>query len=111
MICPNCGRAFSKNNKICPVCEIELVKSSADKSVSQSERWLPLRDLPGNIYAEMVKEVLDNKGIPCIIQSDATSAVLGIRTASSPGATAQIFVPQKYHETCKQIMLDMMDHI
>ncbi len=111
VICPVCGRKYSRKIAGCPNCGQQRVTMPAEQTIPDFERWLPLNNLPGNIYAEMVKEVLDNQGIPCFIRSDAISTALGVRTASMPGATAQLFVPEEFHPACRKILLEMMDHI
>ena len=109
--CPECGYEYLPDITKCPDCDRELVDSLPVEKHLPDENWLPLRNLPGNIYAEMVKEVLDKAGIPSMIKSDAISTAYGAKTASVAGSAAQIFVPEKYHKQCQQILFDMMDHI
>jgi len=109
--CAECGYEYLPGITECPDCKKELVESLPAEKNIPDEDWLPLRNLPGNLYAEMVKEVLDKSGIPSIIKSDVLSSTYGAKSVSVPGSAAQIFVPEKYHKKCKQILLDMMDHI
>ena len=109
--CPDCKYEYLPELTKCPDCETDLVDVLPTEDDFPNEEWMPLRDLPGNIYAEMVKEVLDKAGIPSMIKSDVISSAYGAKSVSAPGASAQIFVPEKYHKKCQQIILDMMDHI
>ena len=109
--CPKCGYEYLPEIKKCPDCNRELVESLPAEHNMPDENWMALRNLPGNMYAEMVKEVLDKAGIPSIIKSDVLSSAYGVKSVNAPGSAAQIFVPEKYHKKCQQILLDMMDHI
>ena len=109
--CPECKYEYLPEITVCPDCEKELVEVLPPEEKISDEAWLPLRNLPGNMYAEMVKEVLDKAGIPSMIKSDVISSAYGAKSVSAPGVSAQIFVPEKHHKKCQQIILDMMDHI
>ena len=109
--CPECEYEYLPEIKTCPDCDMDLVESLPESEDLSDVNWKPLRNLPGNLYAEMVKEVLDKTGIPSIIKSDVLSSAYGAKGVSSSGSTAQIFVPEEYHAKCRQILLDMMDHI
>jgi len=109
--CPECGYEYQEGITHCPDCDVDLVDTLPQEPLMEKVDWLPLRNLPGNIYAEMVKEVLNKQGIPCIIKSDPVSATLGAKTVSTAGSAARIYVPREYFDKCQQIVLDMMDHI
>ncbi|MCK5738020.1 DUF2007 domain-containing protein [bacterium] len=89
-----------------------------DKPVHQSaepqnteEEWVPLENVPGAIYAEMVAEVLDQNDIPCYIHSDPVSATLGVTGGSAVGGTSRLFVPETQMDAAKLILHQMLDHI
>ena len=65
-----------------------------------------LRSLPTNYYAEMVKEVLEKRGIPCIIKGDVLSTACG-----SGGLKVEILVPQENNVEAEAILEEMLDHI
>ncbi|NOZ61923.1 MAG: hypothetical protein GXO74_09610 [Calditrichaeota bacterium] len=109
--CPKCGYEYFPEIKHCPDCDVDLVDKLPEESDFYEQNWVALRDLPGNVYAEMVKEVLDKENIPCFIKSDSISATLITSSASIPGSSATIFVPEKFISKAKRILLDMMDHI
>ncbi|MDW7682134.1 MAG: hypothetical protein SCK70_16345 [bacterium] len=109
--CPDCGYEYLPEFDHCPDCDVDLIEALPEEPDWYQENWVALRDLPGSIYAEMVKEVLDKQNIPNFIQSDATSATLLTRVVSSAGASSIIYVPKKHYQKCRQILLDMMDHI
>ncbi|MBC8204378.1 DUF2007 domain-containing protein [bacterium] len=75
-------------------------------------KWVALHDLPGKLYADMVKEALENRGIPCIVRSLFGSGGLGVISgAGAVGFRDRIMVPEEYFEEAQQILTDMMDHI
>lgn len=109
--CPHCKSEYLPQIIFCSDCGKKLVAALPVEEEIEEVTWQPLRGLPGYLYAEMVKEVLDKKGIPCVIKSDDLSSSLGAKSVSAPGSSAQIFVPEHYHKKCQQIILEMMDHI
>ena len=75
------------------------------------DEMVSLGTLPGIIYAEMVKEALDNQGIPSIIKSDMLSSGLQAKSAGISDDACQIWVYQKHYKKAKNILEGMMDHI
>ncbi len=67
---------------------------------------VPLRSLPTNYYAEMVKEVLEKRGIPCLIKGDVLSTAYG-----SGGLKVEILVPKENKVEAEAILEEMLDHI
>lgn len=109
--CPVCGYEYLPNIKHCPDCDVDLVEQLPEEPEFYVENWVALRDLPGNIYAEMVKEALEKEKIPCYIKSDAISSTLIATSTSLPGSSAKIYVPEKFYSQAKEILISMMDHI
>ena len=77
--------------------------------IIQEVEWLSLDNIRGNIYAEMVKEVLDNNNIPCKIKKPFMVSAFGIKGAGIPGTKCTIFVPSDYYEEAAEIQSQMMD--
>ncbi len=111
--CPKCGYEYLKHVKVCPDCGTRLVeKRPVDEHYVNSDvRFVQLPDLPGRIYAEMVKVALEQRGIPCYIRSDAVTDAYSISGAGPAGHTARIFVPEDRLEESIQIQHSMVDHI
>ena len=82
---------------------------SPDKNTD--EKFVPLPDLPGRVYAEMIKEVLEQKGIPCYIRSDGIADGYGVVGTGPIAKGFQLFVPESTVELCKQIQNEMLNHI
>jgi hypothetical protein len=63
--------------------------------MSEEIKWVPLHPLPGVIYAEMVKEALEKRGIPCVLKRDFfTSADLTWLANTGAGLETRILVPK-----------------
>jgi len=68
--------------------------------------FVPLRTLPTNYYAQMVKEVLEKRGIPSIIKGDVLSTAYG-----SGGMEVKILVPKGREKEAEAILEELLDHI
>ena len=71
MFCPKCQYEYTDQVYICPDCNLKLVAQlPAEKEADVSYvRFVPLPNLPGRIYAEMVKGALEKQNIPSYIQA------------------------------------------
>ena len=78
---------------------------------NRNEKFVPLPDLPGRVYAEMVREVLEQNGIPSYIRSDGVSDGYGVVGTGPISKGFQLFVPESAVEFCLQIRNEMLDHI
>ena len=113
MFCPSCKYEYREGITECPDCQKKLVgklEEIPEFKDMPDIPFVPLPNLPGRVFAEMVKNVLEEKGIPCYIQAD------GIGNAYQLGGTmplggVQLFVPENRLEECLQVQHDMMDHI
>jgi len=75
------------------------------------EELVGLHNLPGIVYAEMVKEALEKQGINCIIKPDVMSSGLQAKGAHVVGDACRIYVFKKDEERAREILETMMDHI
>jgi hypothetical protein len=87
----------------CPRCEEE----AADGDI----KMVALHSLPSKLYAEMVKEVLEKRGIVCVIKTDLLSSAFGSDGTSAVGTQATIYVPEDRREESEDILTQMLDHI
>lgn len=111
--CPNCRYEYLPEVKVCPECGSELVDELPPaEEVPADTEWVPLRSLPGMVYAKMVAEVLDQRGIPNYIQSLFGSGALGVISGDDfPGADTRIWVPEVYQEEASEVLDDMMKDV
>lgn len=75
-------------------------------------KWVPLHELPGKAYADMVMEVLKQHEIPCYLKSLFGSGAMGVISgAGLVGSREEIMVPEDRFEEAQAILHDMLDHI
>ena len=107
--CPSCRIEYLPGITECPDCGEKIVDTMPD---IPDIKWVSLPTLPGVVYAQMIKEVLDREGIPCYVQSLWSSGGLGVISSTAmPGVTARIMVPETEYETALKIQEGMVDHI
>jgi len=102
-ICSQCHAEVPPQADRCPECGQQC---SAGKT-----KMVSLHPLPSKIYAEMVKEVLEKRGIPCIIKTDLLSSAFGSDGTSAVGTQAVIYVPEDRQQESEEILHQMLDHI
>jgi len=108
--CPQCRYEYLPQVQTCPDCGAELVEQLPDYPVvNEAVRWVGLTSLSGTVYAKMVAEVLEQRGIPNYIQSLLGSGGLGvISTAGAAGAQARIFVPEDHQREAQELQDQML---
>jgi hypothetical protein len=101
--------------RVCSDCAEPLVGALPEETpgpVSAPDiRFVPLPTLPGRIYTEMIKGVLDGKGIPCYIRSDGLVDAYGISGTGPMGKGAVLYVPEDRVEECLALQHGMLDHV
>ncbi len=108
--CPECNYEYRLEITRCPDCGTELVEE-LPKELVPEVHWVRLHSLPGVIYAEMVKEVLDREEIPNLLLKDFYSSAYGAAGAGLPGMEAVLLVPEEHAERAAAILHQMLDHI
>ena len=112
--CPNCRFEYESQVKRCPDCDRKLVDHLEPEDWKDPDpdlRFVPLPGLPGRVYAEMIKEVLEKRGIPCYIRSDGITDALKISGTGPMSKGVVIYVPENRLKECEDIQHQMLDHI
>jgi hypothetical protein len=109
--CPSCRLEYRKGSMVCPDCNATLVEQLPEEKPAADISFVRLPDLPGRVYAQMVKGALEKRGIPCYIQTDGVGGAYRIDGTGVVGAGASLFVPEDRLEECLQIQHEMLDHI
>lgn len=107
--CPDCKYEFEEGIKECPDCKKPLVDNSPEKDQPVEVRWVLLKTLPSAIFAEMVKEALENEGIPSFIKADFFQSAFSSHGTAMPGSYATILVPENKLEHAKDILKGIID--
>ncbi len=108
--CPQCRYEYLPEIKTCLDCGSALVDElPAVKEMAENVEWVKLKSLPGMIYAKMVSEVLDQRGIPNYIQSLFGSGGMGVVNGGDfAGDMARLWVPVDFLEEATRIQDDML---
>lgn len=110
--CPNCGVEFLAETITCPDCNQDLVEKIDAEGWDWSQiQWVGLQNLPGLTYAEMVKEVLEARGIPVYIQTDIITGAIGAKGTATVGSRGTLFVPAQFERLATNVIHQMVDHI
>ena len=111
--CPQCRYEYQDGVFRCPDCDEPLVEAlPAEEDASHGDtRFVPLPDLPGRVYADMVKGVLEQRGIPCYIRSEGLIDTTGVTGTGPANRGAKLYVPEDRLEECLDIQRGMLDHI
>lgn len=107
--CPDCRYEYKHGIEHCPDCGAKLVDELKEENI-ESIDYVPFRSLPSRLYAEMLKQALENEGIPAIIKGDDVAITLGSYGTTSP-VEVTIWVREKDLERTEQIANQMLDHI
>ena len=109
--CPNCKYEYTVGLEVCPDCEVPLVEELVEQIDEENEgKFVLLHTFPSIVYAEMVKETLENNGIPCLMKSDMLTSAYGSK-GGGVLSRVRIFVPEDRLEESDRIMDQMLDHI
>ena len=113
--CPKCRYEYVEGHKDCPDCKVTLVDVLPDLEEPSGDpgekEYVELHPLPGQVYADMVKEVFDKEGIECVLIPDVISTGLLVKGTDIAGNEVRIRVYKKDQERAQDILHTMMDHI
>jgi hypothetical protein len=112
MFCPRCRYEYKSGILVCPDCGEDLVEKlpkEAEEPNSDTS-FVPLPNLPGRVYAEMVKGALEKRGIPCFIRSEGVGDAYQF-SGTTPRGGVYLFVPEDRLQECLEIQHQMLNHI
>ena len=108
MVCPNCHAEYLEGIDVCADCKVSLVDTEPLELPLQEIIWSKLRPVPGQVYAEMVAEVLKSKNIPHYIKSDWAGSAFGISAANLAGNNVTIHVPENHKKEADEILREIL---
>ena len=108
MYCPKCRTEYLEDVKECADCHIPLVDELPEETPLERIKWVALPVLPGEVYADMVEEVLSNLDIPHFTKSDWTTSAFNISSSNLVGAKVTIFVPEENRDEAAQVLDDIL---
>ncbi|HKJ67413.1 MAG TPA: DUF2007 domain-containing protein [bacterium] len=107
--CHSCRYEFQDTMDVCPDCGVTLREDPPAPEEYREVEWVELRQLPSPIYLEMVKEILDNEGIPNYLSFNFLSSTFSIRGASLVGESGKLFVPEEFREEALNLIEPLID--
>jgi hypothetical protein len=109
--CPLCKAEYGAGTKRCPDCETDLVEelpeeadlggSGTDEDVP--EDWVLLYSTRNKVYAEFLKETLENSNIPCYLRSSGSFFEEGLGYVTKGKGGYKIYVPEDKQEEARAI--------
>lgn len=108
--CHECGFEYKGDLKQCPNCGTALVYKPEGEEYVEGIDYVPLRNLPSRLYAEMIQEALKKEGIRSIIKSDDIAITFPSHGTTS-AVPVTIWVPKEDLERSAEIADQMLDHI
>ena len=95
-MCPECSLELPDGIPQCPDCEIPMIDPDElfddTDPMLMEQRFVLLRTFPSRLYATMLKEALQNEGIPSILQSEDVGVMLG-NYGTAPFFPVRVLVP------------------
>ncbi len=105
--CPLCKAEYSSGTKRCPDCECDLIEELPEEEEAedlrvqdQPENLVLLYSTRNRVYAEFLKETLENSNIRCYIRSFGSFLEEGLGYVARGKGGWKIYVPaDKYEES------------
>jgi len=102
--CPKCRYEYLPGVTVCPDCDEKLVdvlpEENSEEEVKEYDDWIELAQLTSLPSAEMLLEVLREKNIPAVIQSDTgyfgTTGQMGPSSYQPAGGKYSLYVPEEF---------------
>ena len=107
--CPKCKAEYKPGVEKCSDCNLPLVDKLPQETPG-GVKYKLLRNLPSRLYAEMLKESLQNQGIPALIKGDDIGIMLGSYSTTSP-VEISLWVPEEDWKDADRIADGMLNHI
>lgn len=107
--CHSCRYEFKDEIDVCPDCGIPLREDPPAPDKYKEEKWVELYQVSSPIYAEMVKEVLDNEGIPNYLSYDFITSAFIVRGSSLVGESGRLLVPEEFKEEAWNLISSIVE--
>lgn len=109
MYCPQCHAEYVAGKQVCADCKVTLVDHLPPDLSLEEINWVAVQDYPGNIFAEMVGEILDKNHIPHFAKSDWFTSAYSISSVNLPGTRVTVYVPEEYVEQARTVLDTLVD--
>ena len=97
--CPACGAVIDRDYDRCPSCQLVFEPESDIEPVmeKESDELITLFKLNDLVEAQLMKLLLEDAGIPCMVSEGGMTSVMGASTASGFSfARIKVMVPKSH---------------
>ncbi len=108
MYCPKCRTQYVEKVDECFDCKVPLVEELPEEKPIEKIKWVALPPVKGDIYADMVEEVLQKRNIPYFTKSDWFATAYSLSGANYLGARSVIFVPEENRDEAAKIIEELL---
>ncbi|MFH1009341.1 MAG: DUF2007 domain-containing protein [Candidatus Latescibacterota bacterium] len=108
--CPICKYEYVAGIQRCPDCDVVLVDQLSKENRDEAFQLIKLHSFPGEIYAQMVGEALDNEGIPYLVKKEVLGSTTIVQGATE-GPEVTLYVNEKDLADAEMILSQLVDHI
>jgi hypothetical protein len=102
--CPLCKSEYSPGTKRCSDCEVDLIEELPEEQDLEEvveelpENLVLLYHTRNKVYAEFLKETLENSNIPCYMKSSGSFLEEGLGYVAKKRGGYKIYVPEERYE-------------
>jgi hypothetical protein len=107
--CPACRTEYIPGIERCADCGETLVDQLPEEDQGEEFQLVKLHSFPGELYANMVGEALEQEGIPYLVQKDVLGVIM--QQGTEGGTEVALYVNQEDFEDAEVILNQMVDHI
>ena len=109
--CPECGSEYFDDKNNCTGCNVELVSSSDWEGIvkkrqsEDDEVFVNIKTLENQFEADVIKNILEENGIPVIVRSFRDSSFDGIY--ESQKGWGVVMVPDEFRKRANAVIKDI----
>lgn len=91
--CPDCMTTYNETQSTCTNCNIDLLPDLAPAQDPESVEWYTVCSVPNQVAGYILKDVLEDEGIPVFLQCHGMSVYGGIKGHPGKSEWGDIHVP------------------
>ena len=109
--CPECGSEYFEDKNNCTGCNTDLVSSSdwegivKKRQLEDDEVFVNIKTLENQFEADVIKDILEENGIPVIVRSFRDSSFDGIY--ESQKGWGVVMVPDEFRKRANAVIKDI----